>query len=276
LGYPEGATKRAILFVEVAQFLGTWAPSAVAIQLAMTLPDRLVGWSLGATHALDGIVYRTAEIVVSPSRHLPHLKRGSKFNVQTTPFEIKTKNSILNAEWVITRSRWSSGKRNNVVLFLHGGAFFTFKATAMYRAVTRRLAHLGFAVLAVDYRKAPRHPFPAALDDCVAAYSWLIQDVGTDPSDILVLGDSAGGHLGLALLRALEKGNCPLPRGICVLSPWVDLSTESYNSAKEDPFDFMGFLYNPRVLPAKLYAGNMEWESFLQHEFIHLVCGMVC
>ena len=79
------------------------------------------------------------------------------------------------------------------------------------------------SVLLPDYRLAPEHPFPAALEDAVAAYRWLL-DRGTAPRRIVIAGDSAGGGLTVATLVALRERGVPLPAaGVCI-SPWVDLT----------------------------------------------------
>ncbi len=98
-----------------------------------------------------------------------------------------------------------------VVLHLHGGAY-TLCSPATHRGMARALARgsRGVAFLP-DYRLAPEHPFPAAVDDAVATYRWLLDEVGVDPARIAVTGDSAGGGLALALLvRARDEG-LPMP-----------------------------------------------------------------
>jgi epsilon-lactone hydrolase len=96
--------------------------------------------------------------------------------------------------------------------------------------------------LLFGYRLAPEHPFPAALDDAVAAYRWLLaQEVS--PSQIVFVGDSAGGGLALATLIALRDQNLPLPAAAVALSPWTDLkcSGESYRTKlKVDPATWPG------------------------------------
>ena len=109
------------------------------------------------------------------------------------------------------------------ILFLHGGGYVT-GSPALYRHVTWRLAAATAArVAAIDYRLAPEHPFPAALDDAVAAWHGLL-DEGSDPQRIAVLGDSAGGGLAVALTLRLRDERAPLPAAIVALSPWVDLA----------------------------------------------------
>src|SRR5262249_49424454 len=81
----------------------------------------------------------------------------------------------------------------------------------------------GVRVLAADYRLAPEHRFPAAVDDCVATWRWLLAQ-GVAPGNVVVQGDSAGGGLGLALLLSLRDGRKPLPAAAVLCSPWTDLT----------------------------------------------------
>lgn len=110
-----------------------------------------------------------------------------------------------------------------VMLYLHGGAW----ALGWYNSHRWLVAHLAQAVpcraLAVDYRLAPEHPFPAALDDCLTAYRWLVRH-GTPPAHIVLAGDSAGGNLTLAVLMALRQAGEPLPAVAVCLSPVTDLT----------------------------------------------------
>jgi acetyl esterase/lipase len=95
---------------------------------------------------------------------------------------------------------------------------------SLYRHLTWRVAAAARArVLAVDYRLAPEHPFPAALDDASTAYNWLLDD-GADPARIVVMGDSAGGGLVFSLMLKLRDEGCRLPGAAVALSPWTDLA----------------------------------------------------
>lgn len=120
---------------------------------------------------------------------------------------------------------------DGIILQLHGGGYYrkmhnTYRATAgLYRELSR-----GFDVLSIDYRVAPKHPFPAALEDALAAYEWILT-MDYNPDKIFVVGDSAGGGLALALCLYLRDYEMRLPRGIITMSAWTDLtkSGESYH-----------------------------------------------
>lgn len=110
-----------------------------------------------------------------------------------------------------------------VILYLHGGAYALGSFT-IYREMLSRLASAAQSrCLAINYRLAPEHPFPAALEDAVTAYHWLL-DQGGAPENILIAGDSAGGGLTLAALIRLREAGAPLPAGGICLSPWTDLA----------------------------------------------------
>lgn len=126
-----------------------------------------------------------------------------------------------------------------VVLQLHGGGYIG-PMKNIYRRFAVRYSKLSYGadVLSVDYRVAPEHPFPAALEDAVAGYRWLLEEKGYEPEKIVIAGDSAGGGLALSLVMYLKDQGIPLPGGIITMSPWTDvtLSGESYEGNYEiDP-----------------------------------------
>ena len=108
------------------------------------------------------------------------------------------------------------------LLYLHGGAYVIGNANG-YRSVWGALAKAARARgLAIDYRLAPEHPFPAAVDDAVAAYRWLLEQ-GRRPGSIVIAGDSAGGGLTVAMLVKARSAGLPMPAAALAISPWVDL-----------------------------------------------------
>ena len=126
-----------------------------------------------------------------------------------------------------------------VILQLHGGGYIG-PMKNIYRSFAVRYSrrNMGCDVLTIDYRVAPEDPYPAALEDAVAAYQWLLDEKKYRPEQIVVAGDSAGGGLSLALCLYLRDHGIPLPSGIIVMSPWTDLtcSGESHETNYEtDP-----------------------------------------
>ena len=144
-------------------------------------------------------------------------------------------------EWV--RPRRLAPSKKAAILYLHGGAYCV-GAPATHRAVTAHLCRAAnLAVFAADYRLAPEHPFPAALDDAVAAYKSL---AGQGP--VIIAGDSAGGGLALATALCLRQENVTLPAALVLFSPWTDL-TPSAHPDKDVGCDVM--LNPPGSTPAR-------------------------
>ncbi len=111
------------------------------------------------------------------------------------------------------------------VLHLHGGGY-TLGSAFGYRALAGALAMAAEAgVLVPDYRLAPEHQFPAAIEDVLAAYRWM-QDAGAAPTEIVLSGDSSGGGLVVSVLLTLKQRGLPLPGGAVLMCPWIDLAGE--------------------------------------------------
>ncbi|HYB41751.1 MAG TPA: alpha/beta hydrolase [Candidatus Methylomirabilis sp.] len=139
-----------------------------------------------------------------------------------TPAEVKVERvtaPAAPAEWL----RPPSAAAGRVVLYLHGGGY-SIGSPRSHRHLAAAIAgSAGASALLLDYRLAPEHPFPAAVDDAVAAYRWLL-DQGIPPQGVVVAGDSAGGGLTVATLLALREAAIPLPAGGVCISPWADLT----------------------------------------------------
>jgi acetyl esterase/lipase len=110
-----------------------------------------------------------------------------------------------------------------VLLYLHGGAYQIGSPATLRRMIALISAAAQSRVLSVDYRLAPEHPFPAAVEDALTAYRFLLHGCA-DPAAIAIAGDSAGGGLALAALVALRDAGDPLPAAVVVMSPWTDLA----------------------------------------------------
>ncbi len=116
-----------------------------------------------------------------------------------------------------------ASRPNRNVLYLHGGGYVS-GAPAYYRHFTWRIADaVGARVWALEYRLAPEHPFPAALEDAIAGYTWLADNTA-DAGQLFVMGDSAGAGLALCLLLKLRDDGRPLPGAAVAMSPWTDLA----------------------------------------------------
>ncbi|SFG92664.1 alpha/beta hydrolase fold domain-containing protein [Streptomyces mirabilis] len=112
---------------------------------------------------------------------------------------------------------------SSVVLYFHGGAYALGSAGDSVGLAADVARRVGVRAVSVDYRLAPEHPFPAAVDDAVAAYRALLAD-GTPSSEVAFVGESAGGGLVVATLVALKEAGLPQPSSAVVFSPWADLT----------------------------------------------------
>ena len=137
------------------------------------------------------------------------------------------------AEWVTA----AGARTDAAILYLHGGGY-AIGSIATHRLIAANISRAaGVRVLLIDYRLAPEHPHPAAVDDATAAYRWLLAQ-GLDAGRLAISGDSAGGGLTVATLLALRDAGDPLPACAVPISPWLDmeLSGESFDSRAElDP-----------------------------------------
>ncbi|MGH6641447.1 MAG: alpha/beta hydrolase [Bradyrhizobium sp.] len=115
------------------------------------------------------------------------------------------------------------------LLYLHGGGHVFGSLQSHRHLVSRFAVAVGVTAFHIDYRLAPEHPYPAALEDALKVYKQILA-TGIAPGDIVVGGESAGGNLATALLLKLREDGLPLPGGLYLLSPWLDMTTagESY------------------------------------------------
>lgn len=155
----------------------------------------------------------------------------------------------VDGEWIAA----SGVQPGKAILYFHGGGF-RLGSVSSHRELTARISEAsGCRVLAINYRLAPEHRFPAPLEDAVAAYSWML-DQGLKPENIAFAGDSAGGNLVLAAMLSLRERGLQLPAAGVLMSPWTDLAATgaSYTSrADADPIH-----QRPMILAlAKNYLG---------------------
>jgi monoterpene epsilon-lactone hydrolase len=157
----------------------------------------------------------------------------------------------VGGEWLVPREGASA-----TLLFVHGGGYFSCSARS-HRPITTWLARsIPARVFTPDYRLAPEHRFPAALDDVLAAYRGLLHD-GVDPAQLLVAGNSAGGGLALAACVALRDRGEPLPAGLALFSPWTDLAMTG--SSIETNRDRDAMFHCDFLVPAsRIYLGGAD------------------
>ena len=142
-------------------------------------------------------------------------KFRTKIEFTSTPVNINT----VPGEWVSPPGAMTG----RVILYFHGGSYNSGSINS-HRDLVANIANSANArALIIDYRLAPENPFPAAVEDALAAYQWLLSN-GNRPDQIIVAGDSCGGGLALSLLVSLRDASEPLPAAAVCLSPWTDLT----------------------------------------------------
>jgi monoterpene epsilon-lactone hydrolase len=166
--------------------------------------------------------------------------------------------------WVAARG---ADEGAGAILYLHGGGFVFGGVRTHRHLVSAISAACGVPALLLDYRRAPEHPFPAAADDAVAGYRWLL-DQGFAPEKIVVIGDSAGGHLTAGLLADLHRKRLPMPAAAVLFSPFLDLTCEGLDArdvARRDPF----------VPPARARECGLSYagEFALSHRRLNVLDG---
>lgn len=152
-----------------------------------------------------------------------------------------------------------AGRNDCAILQLHGGAYM-IGFMDMYRRLALRYSRLadGAPVLSIDYRIAPDYCYPAALEDALKAWNWLIRR-GVPEHRIIVAGDSAGGNLALALTLKLRDTGRPVPGALILMSPWADMAgvgeSRTFNYGRDPMF---GKNAGSKGLPGNPYAGDTD------------------
>ncbi len=128
----------------------------------------------------------------------------------------------VKAEWLVAPGT----RADRAVLYLHGGGYVIGSIKSHRYLMQNVSRHSGARTLGIDYRLAPEHPFPAAIEDACTAYQWLLGE-GFAPGRIAIAGDSAGGGLTLATLLRLRDEGVALPAAGVLISPWADLTGQA-------------------------------------------------
>jgi monoterpene epsilon-lactone hydrolase len=182
-------------------------------------------------------------------------EQRQQFEAMSTMVPVDPRVSVERGEIAGRPAEWLTppNPAPGVFLYLHGGAYYMGSA-ATHRELAGRLAlATGLKLLVPEYRLAPEHPFPAALEDAVAAYQALLQK-GFLPTEVVVGGDSAGGGLTAATLVALRDRGVALPAGGVLLSPWTDLAGTGPSMETRAPFD-------PMLDPEGIRAGAKPYVN---------------
>lgn len=209
---------------------------------------------------LDSLLQMMKAQPIAQAPTLEQQRAGFEQMAAMFPVDADIKREPVTANGV--KSEWVSAPdadSGRAILYLHGGGY-VIGSIATHRSLAARLSRAAKArVLVIDYRLAPEHPFPAAVDDSVAAYRWMLAQ-GLKPSRIAVAGDSAGGGLTAATLVAIRDAKLPVPAAGALLSPWVDMEGIGESMTTKDSVDPM--VHKEGLLGmAKAYLGGQNPRS---------------
>lgn len=208
--------------------------------------------------ALRGLLFNSLKVAVKPfftTSLSPKLKRrGLEFASLTT----LSAKGVISEEFLmreVPATCYPMPSSPKAVLYLHGGAYL-LGSPSTHASLTSHLAKQADAsVFVPDYRLAPEHPFPAAVEDALACYQYLL-DLGYTPDNITVAGDSAGGGLTLSLMLSLKAKALPLPKRMLLISPWANL-THPHSEAANQNDDAM-LSWKGLQMAAQQYANNEQ------------------
>ncbi len=214
--------------------MASWQARAVSSIIRLTIKRRAVG-------SEKEIVQFLRSKLVSPLLPRPQIPKSATVS--------PVNENGVRGEWV----EWASDPQS-IIYYLHGGGYITCSPTT-HRPFTVALSRAAKSrVFALDYRLAPEHRFPAAVEDAVNGYIWLVKN-GLAPDRIVIGGDSAGGGLTVATLVALRDAGEKLPRAAFCLSPWTDMEGTGQSLKTNDHCDSMFYGDSIRKV-APIYLGD--------------------
>lgn len=177
-------------------------------------------------------------------------------DIEVSPVHIPDLSQGLAAEWIQpVRKPEHDQQAEAVIFYTHGGGYVSGSCSDHRGFVAKFVQSSGVRALQYEYRLAPEHPFPAALEDSLTAYRWLLSE-GVSPTRIIIAGESAGGGLCLSTLLALRDQHIPLPAAAIALSPWTDLTLkgESHQARAKFAIDPPGMA----MVCSKYYVGEND------------------
>lgn len=239
--------------------LGVRAAAAMARAALrrFVLGPRLPGWSWALECTVAGIgatIPRHESASLNEVRYI--MDRNSALPLPSEVVVRPTSAGALSGEWVCPQGFGE----NAVILYLHGGGYL-FGSPASHRHLVAALAQaVGMRILVIDYRLAPEHLYPAALEDAWTAYWWLLAQ-GYDPARLVVAGESAGGGLTISLLLALRDAGLPLPACAVCISPWVDMTLARPSLRTNEPTDYLNLSGMQAAVPYVLGDADPQAPS---------------
>ena len=198
--------------------------------------------------------------IFNPNKTIDEMRRATErlTRLSRLPSNTKVEKITLNnisAEWICA----AGAREDRVILYLHGGGYNICSPNTHRELAANISKASGAKVLLPDYRLAPEHPFPSALEDAVSAYRWLL-DIGFTGAQIAIAGDSAGGGLSIATSISLRDAGEPVPASIACISPWTDLDMSGNSIKTQAEIDPMLNL-QPLKIMASNYIGDTAPRS---------------
>jgi acetyl esterase/lipase len=196
----------------------------------------------------------------NPNMTIDEMRRGMESRTKLAKLPPKTKiekvsfNGI-SAEWICTKE----AHERRVILYLHGGGYNVGSPNTHRELAAHISMASGAKILLPDYRLAPEHPFPSALEDATSAYRWLL-NTGLTGGDISIAGDSSGGGLSIATSISLRDAGEPSPASIVCISPWTDLEMSGNSIKTHAEIDPMLNLQSLKIM-ASNYIGDGDPRS---------------
>lgn len=203
--------------------------------------DLIFGVPRPAAAYSDDFVEKVRRTLTDATSSMPPPLRGSRIETEVS--------GPVRGEWI--RGPKVADDTRRTILYFHGGGYFWGDLSAPRNMLSRLSLLTGARIFSVDYRLAPEHPVPAALEDALTAHAWLENDHKVEPAHLIVGGESAGGGLALTLLQALKKKNAPQPGAAFVYSPWADLSLSGDSIKSNSGSDIM------------ITADSLDWAATL-------------
>ncbi|MBN2158274.1 MAG: alpha/beta hydrolase [Spirochaetes bacterium] len=237
--------------------------AAAILALALIIPQtRLFKPSLGARMARMTVklylapAFASEDFVQNVRNRLENISMLALLPPGTSVEEISI--GDMKADWICASG--VDPKIKKAILYLHGGGFLAGSRNTHREMVVRISKASGIPALVPEYRRAPEHKFPAALDDCLAAYRWLLAQ-GYTPKNIAIGGDSAGGCLTVMTLLSLRDAGTPLPGAAFLISPLTDAVNFDGESIKTK--DGIDPWFNPKDMPRHLglFTDNYNIKS---------------
>lgn len=210
------------------------------------------------SYVINGILRLTIKRRLPVNRSIAHmrtrfLKIDARFSRQPKRATIETVDMNGLPGEVI---RTPESRDDRVLLYLHGGGFVLPALGAHREMLGNWCRALGCTVYLPDYRLAPENPYPAAPNDCLHAYRWLLAS-GIDPARIVTAGDSAGGALTLALMHGLRDAGLPMPAALVLVSPASDMTMSGRSAIVNEKRDPM-FCMQVLLMMRQAYATELQ------------------